>query len=613
MEENCDKEIHTDELDTIYSSCENKITEERLKDSELVHNLKLYFRFLRRRFSLIFPEKKDKSLKEIIYLTLSEPPIDFISAFRLQYPDKIIKVLMPIDNIEGLEDLEVDVNFFMQNKMHSASLYKIEDPKEHTEIFGLYSESFAGKDRSSFEFLAPFMKAARLVIKELDPDIVHSDNLPFFLGAEFEPAYSSQIKIMQVIHDFAKFDKFKIDPFQAAIYFADEKRLKKLLKNKAVKKGIASICALPKSSDNMEEALEYICENYEQYNKASDDEIVNYKEELKHMGLLVQKTLPQLGIENDLLYNPLAYTINAANCWITISKTYHKDVLTLPYLSGRMYNSLSKTKSKSTYVLYGYKPEPAEILQNFNSENFRDYRERNKKFVVREFSSARIKINFISSKLFVDKDYTIRGFLDSSAEAPLIFCKFSSDIFSTGADIGLAVLLNLLNLQQNVQVIVNIPSGLQNPHIVSWIEYLEQNQNLDGRWMFIDGQVNLPQFYAAADFTLLPAGENPTGYEHYIAMKYGCVPVASGFGIYNDTIQDIFEDMTLGCGFKTQNNKNQEEEDNFNDFYSTTQKALKVYEENEGSWNLIIKNAMEYDSGWTFKIIERYNKIYNLL
>ena len=109
MEENCDKEIHTDELDTIYSSCENKITEERLKDSELVHNLKLYFRFLRRRFSLIFPEKKDKSLKEIIYLTLSEPPIDFISAFRLQYPDKIIKVLMPIDNIEGLEDLEVDV------------------------------------------------------------------------------------------------------------------------------------------------------------------------------------------------------------------------------------------------------------------------------------------------------------------------------------------------------------------------------------------------------------------------------------------------------------------------------------------------------------------------
>ena len=60
-------------------------------------------------------------------------------------------------------------------------------------------------------------------------------------------------------------------------------------------------------------------------------------------------------------------------------------------------------------------------------------------------------------------------------------------------------------------------------------------------------------------------------------------------------------------------NKNQEEEDNFNDFYSTTQKALKVYEENEGSWNLLIKNAMEYDSGWTFKIIERYNKIYNLL
>lgn len=610
MEENKDKENHTDELDAIYSSSENKITEESFKDSVLVHNFKLYFRFLRRRFSIFSSAKKENELKEIIYLTVKEPPLDFISAFRQQYPDKIIKVLVPIDNIEGLEDLEKDVSFFMQNRMHSASLYRIEEPVEHVEIFGLYSETFAGKKRSDFGFLAPFMKAARLVIKELDPDIVQADNLPFFFGAEFEPAYPLRIKIMQVIQDFTDFNNLKTDSFRAVINFADEKILKKLLKNKIVKKGIASLCALPKSSDNPDEALEFICGNYEQFSNAGDDEIVNYKSEIKQLNLQIQKLFPQMMIEDDLVYNPISYTLKNTNCWIAVSKTYYKDLLTKPELSGKFYNSIVKTKSKSTYVLYGHKAESAEIIQDFTAENFRDYRVRNKNFVVREFSSARVKINFISSKLFADKNYTIRGFLDSSVDAPLIFSKFSSDIFSTGADIGLAVLLNLLNLHQNVQIIVNIPSGLENPHVVSWVEFLEKNKSLDGRWMFIDGNVNQPQFYAAADIALFPAKENPTGYGHYTAMKYGCVPVASRFGIYNDTIYDIFDDMTRGCGFKTQNNKNQ---DVFNDFYLTVQKALNMYNQNEGSWNLLIKNAMEYDSGWTFKIIERYNKIYNLL
>lgn len=610
MEDNFVKESHTDELDVIYNSTDSKITEDSFKDSTLIHNAKLYFRFIRRRFSLLFPEKKDSTLKDIIYLTLSEPPLDFISAFRQQYPDKIIKVLVPIDNIEGLEDLECDVSFFMQNKVHTASLYKIEDPKEHVEVLGLYSEAFLGKSREKFEFLLPFMKAARLVIKELDPDIVHSDNLPFFLGAEFEPMYPPQIKIMQVVHDFSYYEDIKVEPFWAAINIADVKALRKLFKNKIVKKGIAALCALPQSSDNLSEALDFIYQNYESFNITDDDDVVNYKSELKQLNLQIQKAFPKMLIEDDLKYNLLAHTIKTTNCWIAISKTYHKDLLTRPEFSGGIYNNLVKTKSRSTYVLYGYKPKPANILQDFNSENFRDYRVRNKKFLVREFSNARVKINFISSKLFEDKNYAIRGFLDSSIEAPLIFCNFSSDIFSNGADIGLAVLLNLLVQHQNVQVIVNIPQGLQNRHVVSWIDYIEQNKSLDGRWMFIDGNVNLPQFYAAADMTLFPAKENPIGCNHYLAMKYGCIPVASRFGIYNDTIFDIFDDMTLGCGFKTQNDKSI---DSFSDFYLTTQKAINMFNQNEGSWNLLVKNAMNYDSSWNFKIIERYNKIYNLL
>lgn len=610
MEDNFDKESHTDELDVICNSTDSKITEDSFKDSSLIHNAKLYFRFIRRRFSVLFPDKKENSFKNIIYLTLSEPPLDFISAFRQQYPDKIIKVLVPLENIEGLEDLGCDVSFFMQNKIHTASLYKIEEPKEHVEVLGLYSEAFLGKNREKFEFLLPFLKAARLIIKELDPDIVHSDNLPFFLGAEFEPMYPQQIKIMQVVYDFSSYENVKTEPFWAAINIADVKNLKKLFKNKKVKKGIASLCDIPQSSDNLNEAIDFIYQNYESFNAADKDDVVNYKSELRQLNLQIQKMFPKMLIEDDLKYNLLSYTIKTTNCWIAISKTYHKDLLTKPELSGEMYDNLLKTKNKSTYVSYGYKQKKLDIMQDYNSENFRNYRGRNKRFLIKEFSSARVKINFISSKFFEDKNYAIKGFLDSSIEAPLIFCKFSSDIFSNGADIGLAVLLNLLIHHQNVQVIVNIPQGLQNTNVVSWIDYIEKNRILDGRWIFIDGNVNLPQFYAAADMTLLPAKENPVGCEHFIAMKSGCVPVAARFGIYNDTISDVFDDMTLGCGFKTKNDKNL---DSFNDFYLTTQKAINMYNQNEGSWNLLVKNAINYDSSWNFKIIERYNKIYNLL
>ena len=610
MEENFDKEAHTDELDVIYNSAENSITEESFKDSAFVHNLKLYFRYLRRRFAVLFPEKKESTFRDIIYLTLSDPPLDFISAFRQQYPDKIIKVLIPIDNIEGLEELNYDCQFFFQNKTNDATLYKINDDKEHVEIFGLYSETFAGKNRNSIQFLVPFLKAARHIIKILAPDIVHADNIPFFLGAEFEPLFPPQIKIMQVIYDFLNFDSKKLDAFWAAINFAEQKDLKKLFKNKNVKNGIAALCALPKSSDNMRESLEFIYANYEQFLTNGEEDIINYDELLKDLNIQIRKIFPQMSLENDLKYNILNYTIKSSNCWIVISKTYHKDVLTRPEVSGKIYNELLKTQNKSTYVLYGYKSEPEQILQSFNSENFRDYRDRNKKYLVREFSSARIKINFISSKLFKNRDYTIKGFLDSSVEYPLIFCKFSADIFSSGADIALAAILNLIQKSDNFQVIINIPGGLQNSHVVSTVEFLEQNTALDGRWLFIDGDVNETQFYAASDMALFPAKENPVTVEHFISMRYGCIPIASRIGIFNDTISDIFEDMNTGCGFKTpkSNTKN-----DFIDFYSTIEKALNLYLQNQGSWNLLIKNAMNYDSGWSFKVLERYNKIYNLL
>ena len=34
---------------------------------------------------------------------------------------------------------------------------------------------------------------------------------------------------------------------------------------------------------------------------------------------------------------------------------------------------------------------------------------------------------------------------------------------------------------------------------------------------------------------------------------------------------------------------------------------------NPASWNLLIKNAMNYDAYWIFKTIEKYNEIYEMM
>lgn len=70
--------------------------------------------------------------------------------------------------------------------------------------------------------------------------------------------------------------------------------------------------------------------------------------------------------------------------------------------------------------------------------------------------------------------------------------------------------------------------------------------------------------------------------------------------------------MTSGCGFKTRA-KLTNDEDSFASFLKITEKALNLYTNNPSSWNLLIKNAMNIDSGWNFEVIEQYNTIYNKL
>lgn len=616
MKDSFGTETHARELDIIYGIQPAKFSEEYSASCKSFNHFNIEWRFIRKQVSSLFRKtQKNNDFKTILYLTFDIPPLDFISAFRQQYPDKDIKVLIPVDNTDDAEKLVFDFEYYLQNRTNNASLYKMKPNSLNIDVYGLYSEAFSGFDRSKLQYLAPFVKAARIAAQKLKPKIIHANNIPFFLGVELGNKSHYPIKVLQIINDFSKFEAEKEEAFWAAVNLADSKGMKKLCSDKIIKKCIASLFNLhnTKRFCQMRECLDFIYQNYyklRKYPEKCDDIDENIL--FNRLNARVLKLFPKMAYENDLYYNTLFYTLKRADFWAVPSKTYYNNILTKPELSGKMFDRICKTKNKSSYVSFGCEIPASAIYRPFTQDDFRESRFRNKKYLTREFSKDRIRTRFIDPKFFKSDEYTLRGYLDTFFDAPLIFCKLSTNIFADGTDIALTSIIKLLEEFKNVQVIINIPNGLENNQITNWVEYLEQKIGCAGKWLFIDGEINLAQFYASSDLSFFCARNNITSNEHFTAMKYGCVPVALRNGIYNDTISDIFDDMTLGCGLKTKTSINTEE-DISESFNAVVTKALNLYTNNPASWKLLIKNAMNYNAGWTFDKIEKFNRIYSAL
>ena len=609
-------ETHSKDLDTIYGDKTVNIQDAAYRNnSGIIYELRAELRLLRKKIFHLLRMRKKKEFSEVLFVTLDKPPIDYILAFRQQYPDKVIKVLTAVDNPEELESTNIRFEYYLQNRMNTAKLYKFPKNRANVEIFGLYSPAFSGFDRSRLQYLAPFIKAVRICAGELGADIIHADNIPFFLGSEFENKIPYPAKVFQVIRDFSQIEANKTEAFWTAINLVDRKGMRKICRDKIIKKCIAALFNLhnTKRFYQMRECLEFIYMNYFKFRKYIDKcEDIDENILFNRMNARVLELFPQLAYEGEMFCNSMYYTLKKTDFWGVISRTYYNAIMEKPELSGKIYNRIIKTKKKSIYISYGCEIKPEKIYQPFNAENFRDLRGRNKTYLLKEFSKERIKTRFLDISLFEDKNYTIYGYLDSFYEAPLIFIQGGDEIFANGIDIAFNTIFKLFELHKNLQVIINIPDGLKNDYIKTRINFLEKNYSLNGRWIFIDGKINLAQFYSASDMAFYPSRVNVTAAEHYIGMKYGCVPVASRFGIYNDTIADIFDDITYGCGFKTKTPLDTEEDTNII-FFETVNKALNLYSKNPASWNLLIKNAMNYDSSWRFDIIEKYNKIYEAL
>lgn len=596
-------------MEEFTSQIENNIVEiesEVSDKNDLCHELRIQYRLTRKKISRFLRNLFKKNFTNILLITVDTPPTDYITMLQKQYPDKVISVLVPLfsDEDRHMKKTSVKIDYYIQGKTSSAYLYKIPDEFNNIQIYGVFTEEFARienkQDIYNIKNISRFVKIARKIALKLKPGVIHAENIPFFAGLELESRWSSgyPIKTAQFFNNYRMYEE--TEPFIAAVTFANKKEIKKICRDNTIKNCISAIfnASSQKNIKKTETYINYILKKYDEYRKnVSQKEDTKENINLRRMNERILKMFPQMAYKKEQCYNPIYYSLKQASAKVIHTLSDDKPSWA-DSIADTIYLPLKCTLSDN-YKLH----------ENFNQENFRDTRFLNKKYIIREFSRKRIELKFFDLGIFEEEDTGIRGYLEPFISTPLIFYTINAQ--TTLQDIKTATLSILKAFEEgkNIQVIYNYPKGLNNSYLNSLFDFVESQTVLNGRWVALEGKIKIPQFLAASDMILIPSS-NSYKIEPLLfnALKQGCIPLISGRDFTNYNISDIFDNLVSGCVFKTKKTDNNDTE-----FESLLIKTLDFYNTNNSSWNLIIKNAMNYDCSWDFKSLEEYNNIYEEL
>ena len=594
-------------MEDIVSQIENNSEEnsqETCSCNSLYHELKIKYRLARKKISSFFRGQPKKIFRDILYITPEKPPTDYIIAMQRQYPNTVIKVLIPLFNNEddNLGKNPVKFDYFLQGKKNLATLYHIPAGYSNIQVYGVYTEEFSKLENKNdiykIKNLARFTKIARKCAVKLKPDFIHAYNIPLLMGLELENRWKTgyPVKYAQFLHNYKMFPDE--EPFFAAITFANKKEIKKICSDSTIRNCLATIFKTtpPKTIKKTIGYINHIFRKYDEYRKSVDIE-ENTKENvaLWRMNERILKMFPQMTYKNNKSYSPMYFSMKQASKKVVHCVSNNKpewteampDIISLPL----------KTTIQNT----------GKIHNEFSIDNFREVRFLNKKYVTREFSQKRVELKFLDFGIFKEEGPEIRGYLDSYYSAPMFL--FIINEYTCTDDIKTVslALLKAFEMRKNLQFIYNFPKGLNNDYLNKLFEFFESQPALNGKWIAIEGILNERQFLSAADMIFIPSGEC-LGIEDifYGALKNGCIPILSSNSCPNPHIPALFDDLNTGCVFK-----NVESDNNDTEYETTFLKALEFYTNNTSSWNAIVKNALNYDYSWNFETIEKYNNLYN--
>jgi len=306
---------------------------------------------------------------------------------------------------------------------------------------------------------------------------------------------------------------------------------------------------------------------------------------LAYQGLFEKNVMPSIGIPDEYFdmnrleyYGKISFIksgILYSDAISTVSEGYAHEILTPEFGCG-LEGVLNTRKND----LYG-------IL---NGVDYSVWNPETDKFIIKNYSNTDLTAKK-DCKLDLMKEFGIK----SDVKKPLI-AMVTRLAWQKGVDIAADVLDDIIKLGANF-ILLGIGDEKYNN---MFREIADSGKKSVGIKIYFS-EILAHKIEAGADMFLIPSRYEPCGLNQMYSLKYGTVPIVSGVGGLDDTIEDFDPSTKKGNGFKFKEARTKA-------LLEAVKRALKTYLD-KPTWNKLIKNGMAMDFSWDHAA-ERYTQLY---
>lgn len=540
-------------------------------------------------------------------------------------------------NVYEIENTGISTKFKYGVMTSDARLYKFKNPENGVTTYLVdfpelekMKKPYAGEDYvANFREYCAFSTATVELLKkmeaskeEFNPKILHTK--------DWHTVFANLINSdpdLKSVHELSNANGAllgKIKPLGAMLNIFSEEQIQKLLEDKEFKKHLYTLTYnnkdvlldglktkdLNKDINNPEfshKILENLLDNYslifdKKGNKKKNEQVQ------KNLNEAIQKAFPDINWDEHQDFNPTLIAINKGDAWFTTSKTHFNELLTDPKFSSKgLYNILRLNMNKGSGVLNridttSFDPQnPKQVAFTYDMQTYKEGKYKNKSFIFDNFSKENIKAKKISPLLINNPDSAIiAGYLDKKHIDKPLFVNISRfDTNQKGSDIILETAEKLLSENDDMTIILGLPRFKEDnkEKMKKFIKDVVNKPENKGRIVLIDSFLPVNEYFAGADFSVIPSRSETCGLVGYQSMRMGALPVATPVGSMNDKLISPQQDIKNAMGFKTPMHfmycKNPSEI-----LKNTINEAITIYNYEPEQMDRMIKNAMSFDSDW---------------
>lgn len=308
--------------------------------------------------------------------------------------------------------------------------------------------------------------------------------------------------------------------------------------------------------------------------------------QLREIGLTTQETFfsyPLLRDDNPAYVNIIKAGIFLSHTVTTVSPTFRKELME-EYCSKNLFPLFQRVQNKFVGILNGIDTDAwdphtdAALQKNYHKQE-----------PIEEILQAkRANKNFCQKKLGLQQGdqilFVTIGRL-AAQKGPELIAKAIDHVLSRGGQF----------------VVLGVPESPSMQALFSSIQNKYPNHPMVRLFFHFDENLSR-EFYAGADFLVMPSIYEPCGLSQMIAMRYGTIPIVRKTGGLADTVfgEDVYDKKKNGYTFF---------DPTPSEFCRAIDAAFHDYRNNFGEIQKLIRIDMQEDFSWK-KASEGYLKVY---